>query len=271
MATTIPTSPLIPPPPLWYLPTFYGDIQLKGTGDKSCQMVVSRATAGETLALEHLQVTARKKGWIGPDATLMTGATIQAPITRVAPLLAKLLKPGRKTVSAVTFKDGKISEVTEQTFADTFREAAAPYRDPEPSSPAGSTADTPVPAALVVPPKAAVTVAVPQRGCPLPDFPNAELKARVVLNAFLNAEQQEDFARYNRFITIGATTGHRYMITSRHARDQLQRYQRQLYDLDDRTALCVHDESVPAAEEMLGLHILVSLPGHEHFLRHLEG
>jgi len=111
---------------------------------------------------------------------------------------------------------------------------------------------------------------VPTRGCPAPDFRSAELKARVVLETFLTDEQREDFQRYNRFVSVGATTGHRYMITSRHARDELSQWQRTLYDLDDRIPLCVHDWGVPAAEEMLALHVLVQLPEYETYLRYLE-
>jgi hypothetical protein len=97
----------------------------------------------------------------------------------------------------------------------------------------------------------------------------AELKARKVLEVFLDDEQLADFHEHNRFMTVGVS-GTRYMVTSRHARDELAGYHRSLYDLDQERPLCVHDYSVPAAEEMLALHLLVQLPDHEGYLRHLE-
>jgi hypothetical protein len=32
----------------------------------------------------------------------------------------------------------------------------------------------------------------------------------------------------------------------------------------------VHDYAVPAAEEMLAIHLMLQLPQHEPYLRHLE-
>ena len=60
------------------------------------------------------------------------------------------------------------------------------------------------------------------------------------------------------------------MVTSRQATDALAHYQRTLYDLDEDRPLCVHDWSVPPAEEMLSLHVLLALPDWERFLRHEE-
>ncbi len=176
--------------------------------------------------------------------------TLEAPIEKVAKLLAKLLKPQRKVISAVQFKNGKIEEIFDDE-ADPAPTTIAdhPYREPA---------------------IAATTVAAPTRGCPAPDFGTAELKARGVLATFLSKDQLDDFARYNRFVTTGADTGHRYMVTSRQATDALASYQRTLYDLDEDRPLCVHDWSVPPAEEMLSLHVLLALPDWERFLRHEE-
>ena len=175
--------------------------------------------------------------------------TFEAPIEKVAKQLAKLLKPHRKVISAVQYKDGKIEEIyDDDEVADTTANEKHPYREPV----------------------AATSVAAPTRGCPAPDFGTAELKARGVLATFLSKDQLNDFARYNRFVTTGADTGHRYMVTSRQATDTLASYQRTLYDLDEERPLCVHDWSVPPAEEMLSLRVLLALPDWERFLRHEE-
>lgn len=39
---------------------------------------------------------------------------------------------------------------------------------------------------------------------------------------------------------------------------------------DEGVAYCVHDWSVPAAEEMLAIHLLLKLPGYEGELRFLH-
>jgi len=187
----------------------------------------------------------RAKGWLDPKGTPFSdGETIvKASIETLAPLLAKLLKPTRKLVSVVKFSNGTMEELSGEVLPAATDEKK---------------------------PKVATTVATPTKGCPAPDFASAELKAREVLEHFLSPEQMADFRRYNRFISAGGTTGHQYMITSRHARDQLAQFQRTLYDLDEGRPYCVHDWTVPAAEEMLALHLLVQLPGWERELRYLE-
>jgi len=111
-----------------------------------------------------------------------------------------------------------------------------------------------------------VTVAQPTLGCPAPNFTQADIRANAVLEAFLNPEQIEDFRIYNRFISTGATTGHRYMLTSRRQQGELDKYSgRSLFDLDEDRAFCVHDWTIPAAEELLTLHLF--LQRRESYLR----
>ncbi|HSX22887.1 MAG TPA: hypothetical protein VLE97_08960 [Gaiellaceae bacterium] len=193
-----------------------------------------------------------KPGSLYSSGTLKS--ELAAPIAAVARAVAKAMKPNRKTISAVVFSGGKMRELYD---GDEPGALADPYRS---SAKDGAEAE----------PKAAASVAAPTRGCPSPDFERAELRAKTVLETFLSPDQIEDFRRYNRFISVGSATGHRYMVTSRQAKDELSRYQRTLYDLDEEFPLCVHDWSVPAAEEMLSLHVLLSLPRWELFLRKEE-
>ena len=147
--------------------------------------------------------------------------------------LVKDLKPGRTMVDVVKFTSGEIIEHKVAVIPDAIKK---PKKEGIIKKAAKKAA-------------AGVSVAVPTVGCPVPRLAKAELKARVVLNAFLTPEQREDFTRHNRFITWGAGTGHRYMVTSRHAKDTKARdVHGQLFDLDDDNPLCVHDYSVPAAE-----------------------
>ena len=79
--------------------------------------------------------------------------------------------------------------------------------------------------------------------------------------------QVSDFERRQSFVTTGATTGHRYAVTSRLARDGIAQYRRSLFDLDEGRAYCVHDWDVPPAEECLALHVFLRVPGGEKYLR----
>lgn len=237
----------------WFLPTYHGDVKVEATGAKTCKVIVQEATREERIALAALEKHALSKKWVEPGTTFGPNTLVKAPVEKVALLLAKALKPTKKIVSAVKFSNGKIEEVTEQTF----KVAAAS----SPTSAGSFTSSEP---------EKATSVVQPVRGCPPPDFSPARLRAWNVLNAFLTPEQQEDLAKYNRFVTTGGTTGQRYMITSRTARDELQKYQRSLFSLDEKRAYCVHDWDVPPEEEMHALNILIQLPGYEAYLRHLE-
>lgn len=231
---------------------------------------MTNASATEKLALAKLTELAHKKGWLPPKQRLdvETAVTLSAPLSKIQKILAKELKPGRRLVSAIRFSDGKMQEVTE-TQLKAIDKGAPVYRDPAPPPADPKAKKGLIDKAKEAVATAAATVPEPARGCPAPDFPLAELRARRVLSAFLDPGQLADFEKHNAFVTTGADTGHRYMVTSRNARGRLEKYARSLYDLDEQTPYCVHDWMVPAAEEMLALHTLVSLPGRERWLREL--
>lgn len=222
----------------WFIPTFLGDFRLASHEGKTL-LTVWRATDLERKQLKEFQAAAQANGWVSEEVDFHGKKTIiNAPIGDAAIALASTLKPNRKLVSAIKVADGKLEEVFDLGQVGK-----------------GS---------------AVVTVAKPARGCPPTDFEQAEIKASEVLRLFLSAEQQRDFERHNKFVAIGADTGRRYMIASRSARSEIARYERSLYDLDDRRPLCAHDWTVPAAEEMLALLVCVSTRGNETRLRELR-
>jgi hypothetical protein len=233
---------------LHYIPTFHGDIRLEKTAEKETSLYVEKVTPLEKAALELLHKKALAKKWLaaGREFPLPSGREkvtihLDAPIEKVTRILARALKPGRRLVSAIVFQNG---EMVETSRAETKALATMPE------------------------PKAAVTVAAPTRGCPAPDFEDADLKALHVLSVFLTPAQRADALRHGAFVSVGQDTGHRYKVTSREARSALGfAGGRSLYDLDEQRAYCVHDWTVPAWEEMLALHIHLSLPGCEQFLR----
>lgn len=237
----------------WYIPTFHGDIKLEARGEEETLVHAWALTDRETAAMESLRSRATKKGllqrrWAEPEAfppvqesIVRTDAgmrvVLSAPINKVQAFLSKALKPDKQLLSVVRFSGGKMEEVR-----------SPDERGPDPKAAA-----------------VAATVARPERGCPVPEFVKAEIRATRVLEAFLNEDQLRDFRNHNRFVSVGQDTGHKYMIISRLAQDN--RYgNRSLFDLDRNLPVCVHDYDVPAAEEMLALHAFLSLPGWETWM-----
>jgi len=234
----------------WYLPSFYGDIKLTDSStDKDLKTSLSweHLSPSEKKALGDLHDTAVKKRWVlqtEPEFSADAGELVlSAKLGDVEKVLAKALRPGRKFVSAVKFANGKLEEVF-----------SADLKDVKPEDKKKATG---------------VTVTKPTRGCPLPRLGQADLKARKVLFEFLTDDQMDDFEDHQQFVSTGAATGHKYMVTSRNAPSKLSKYEgRQLYDLVERRSFCIHhDGFVPAAEEMLTLHLMLQFPRHEAYLR----
>lgn len=259
----------------WFLPSAHGDIRLVAAGDYT-RVELCKLTRAEIEALKILRDHSYAPGflrseWAAPkdwaaldgvfDGSMPSDRTqailLCAPIAKVEKVLTKALRKGRGTISVTTSRPGEIVEI--QAFDEKGSAIATPYRE---EAPAVAAANEPAPAV-------AATVQKPVRGCPAPDFVNAKIRATAVLKAFLCDEQISDFERHQQFVSIGADTGHRYALTSRHARSQLYRTQRTVYDLDERRPYCVHDWDVPAEEELLTMHVLLSLPGHETWLRQI--
>ena len=176
---------------------------------------------------------------------------VPKPVDKVEAFLAKSMKRGRKLLSAVVFTGGRIEEI---------------HRLPN-----GEMAIEKPVAASIEKPRAAVTVAQPALSCPVPEFERAQVRATRVLREFLSPRQLDDFERTQSFLVVGADSGHRYVLTSRQApREQLAQVGgRSVYDCNRGEAVCVHDWTVPAAEELLELTLFLSMPGYETLAAHL--
>lgn len=230
---------------IWYIPSFYGDIRLERIAGKKTRVRYENVTELEKKALGALWKHAAKKDWVDLTSPSMSPPVdLAAPIEKVQKILAKSLKPDRKLLSVVQFSSGKMQEIGEATFVEIEQEEKGIIRR-------------------------ALTCALPDLGCPIPEFKRAEIAARSVLDAFLSEEQRYAFSKKNRFIACGAATGRRYLISSRFA--LTERFNRSLYDIDENLGICTHDYSVPAAEEMLALLAMVSLPGRELQIREARG
>jgi len=174
--------------------------------------------------------------------------TLDAPIEKVQAVLFKAMRPYRKELMAIRIMEGSIQELK-----------GRPYRDASDETP-----EAPKPEAAETKAKA-VTVAQPVAGCPMPDFPEADVRASRVLETFLTEDQVADYRNTGAFISVGADSGRRYLICNRE-RPRLMAQKlggRQLLCLDTGRPLCVHDWEVPPPEEMLAIHLMVTLPGRE--------
>lgn len=251
---------------VWLIPSFHGDIRLESQGERTI-LHAYELTAWEEKAMEVLRKRALGEGffrkpWAKQSSFLpLTNAAyrmkdgvtveLEAKIADVEKVLSKALRPERQLVKAVRYTDGTVKEI------QTYRTPANPPELPE------------KPKAEMIKvepkPKTATTVARPVNGCPMPDFPEADIRASRVLEAFLSPEQIEDYRKTGAFMTIGADTGRRYMVCNRErpALMAAQLMNRQLFDVDLNHPLCVHDWAVPPPEEMLALHLCLSLPGRE--------
>ena len=254
---------------MWLIPSFYGDLRLEAVSGKETKLHAYELTPAEVKAMSALRERATsaglfKRGWCSeadfaaltsPAYRTREGVTIalRASLADVEEVLSRALRPERQLVKVLRLSDGTNAEI------DTYRTLASSQPKELPPK-----AEEKVHPAEIVPDKA-VTVARPVNGCPMPDFAEADVRASRVLEAFLSPAQVRDYRSQGAFLTRGADTGRRYLVGHRE-RPTLLRANlggRQLYDLDRQVAICVHDWAVPPPEEMLALHLCLSLPGRE--------
>jgi len=228
----------------WFFPAWHGDFRLEPHGDKACQLLITKPTAGEVKLLRNFLADARKKKWTNEDIALMEAIderriVLDAPVDKVGLVLVKATKPTDRTLTAVSFHDGKL-EVAETGVLTTLVEKAVAEGG-----------------------KAAVSVARPTPSCPACE-PGAVGPASEVLLSFLTPQQHEDWATNRALIVQGNCSGHRYLLAHRNS-DTARRIGRICYDLDDQLVLHFHDLTVPAEEEVLAAMLIL---GHrEPWLR----
>ena len=228
----------------FFIPSLYGDVRLTAQANQT-EVEWENLSPSEREALSMLG-----KKFSLNTSTQVGKIVVPKPVAKVEAVLAKAMKRGRKLLSAVVFKNGRIEEVHRTADGETKVETVVedPCR--------GEVKD-------VV--KAVVTVAQPMLSCPVPEFERADVRATRVLREFLAPQQLADFERTQSFLVTGADSGHRYVLTSRQASaERLEKVNgRSVFDLTRGYAVCVHDWVVPAAEELLELKLFLELEGHE--------
>lgn len=257
----------------WFIPSWYGDIRLRIIDEHHTRVEVTKLSQAELGALHALKKRslqggilrrqwATEKAWdsMPSEAFAMGRSTVhhvnlKAPISKIESFLTRQLRGATSTVSVMITDKGNLYEIKAQDDPEVdtnvlpFRRAAD---DPEEEQPAAAT-----------------TVRKPAIGCPAPNFEAATIRATEVLKTFLTSEQVEDYEKYQRFVTVGGASGRRYLLTSRHAPSPRGTSFRTVRDVDNNVDLCVHDWGIPAPEELLTMHLMLSMPQYEGYIHGL--
>jgi len=233
----------------WYLPSWNGDIRAEQVPDEQrTRLTIIEPTAHELMTLGRLEHQLRSEGWYAAKAPLWVPekdrrrkkakrqeVILEATLDLVAPLLVENYKPGAQTLTAIVYRDGKVETVdgTEGT------EALAKAADKAVRGKA----------------KKAATVKRPTPSCPQCELGSIDA-ASEVLQDFLDEREHEDW-RDHRYIQVrGGRSGHRYLIAHRNSPLAVQ-LGRVCVDLDDRTVMHFHDNTVPPEEEVLGTKLVL--------------
>lgn len=219
----------------WFFPAWNGDFRLTpGDDEATSKLLVMAPTPHELQLLASFMAIARKKKWtketLAADEAIDTRTIVlAAPLSKVGPALVKVTKPADRTLTAVSFKDGRL-EVAETGALETVI--------------AKADADS-----------KAVSVARPTPCCPS-CVPGSVAPASDVLLSFLNDQEHADWARYRAIMVTGGRSGHRYLIAHRHSRTAVLN-QKICYDVDDHCVLHFHDWTVPPEEEVLATKLIL--------------
>lgn len=221
----------------WFIPSWNGDFRLvAGDDPKTSKLLVMQPTPHELQLLAQFMMAARKKKWTKEKLTehdVIDTRTIElnAPLSKVGPALVKISKPADRTLTAVSYKDGKL-EVAETNMVETLAAKAA--EDPEAK---------------------AVSVSRPTPCCPRCE-PGAIAPARDVLLAFLNEQEHADWAEHRAIQVTGGLSGHRYLLAHRNS-ETAGRLGKICYDMDDRFVLHFHATDLPPEEEILAAKLIL--------------
>ena len=222
---------------VWYVPSFNGDFRLTaGDDDKTSKLLVMAPTPHEIQLLNKFLTQAHKKKWTSElltqdDANDTRTIVLKAPLAKVGPALVKVAKPADRTLTAVSFADGKL-EVAETGALETLVAKAAGDKEAK-----------------------AVSVARPTPCCPRCEV-GAIAPARDVLLAFLNAQEHADWAEHRAIIVRGGLSGHQYLLAHRHT-PTAARLGKICYDLEERFVLHFHASDVPPEEEILAAKLIL--------------
>jgi hypothetical protein len=232
----------------WYFPSWNGDFRIEKKDDKTTSIEMVHPTAKELQQLGALGVEFKTKGWVDDETLWKDGdayrdsgtqsALISAPLSAVAPVVHRILRTGKATLTAIVMKDGKVETIDGAEVGELAEKA-------EKKGKAGASVKRPTPS------------------CPQ-CFVDAVSPATEVLLSMCDDEQHEMWSRDRRLICYGNLSGHRYVVSHRNTKFAAT-LGKICLDADDGTILRFHDWSVPPEEEVLATKLI--LEHREHWLR----
>lgn len=234
----------------WYIPSSSGDFRLELPSDdkadpsKTCLLTVEDPTPAKMLKLGNFLAKCRQRHWIdkaiGVGASGRTEISIRAPMAKAGPLLAGETMPTRGVLTAVRSQDGTLLAVADETEPEKIEKAAA---DPK---------------ADVV-----ATTKRPTSCCPNP-IEGPLKRSSKVLREFCTPAQWTSWVRDGYLLCHGHLTGHLYRICHRHHPIAIEEG-KITRDLTNNLILHCYDWSIPPAEEVLGIKMI--LENREPWLR----
>ena len=222
---------------MWAIPSFHGDFRLTaGDDEATSKLLVMAPTPYEIQLLNGFLSKAHKKKWTrelltADDTNDTRTILLKAPLAKTGPLLVRATKPADRTLTAVSFKDGRL-EVAETGVLETLVAKAAEDKAAK-----------------------AVSVSRPTPCCPRCEV-GAIAPARDVLLSFLSPQEHADWAEHRAIIVRGGKSGHRYLLAHRNS-PTAARLGKICYDLDDHFVLHFHQTEIPPEEEILAAKIIL--------------
>ena len=222
---------------MWAIPSFHGDFRLTaGDDEATSKLLVMAPTPYEIQLLNGFLSKAHKKKWTrelltADDTNDTRTILLKAPLAKTGPLLVRATQPADRTLTAISFKDGRL-EVAETGVLETLVAKAAEDKAAK-----------------------AVSVSRPTPCCPRCEV-GAIAPARDVLLSFLSPQEHADWAEHRAIIVRGGKSGHRYLLAHRNS-PTAARLGKICYDLDDHFVLHFHQTEIPPEEEILAAKIIL--------------
>lgn len=225
----------------WFFPAWNGDFRLVAGDDDegTSKLLVMQPTPHELQLLNGFLTTAHRRKWTSEllsedDVNDTRTIVLKAPITKTGPVLVRATKPADRTLTAVSFENGRL-EVAETGMLETLVTRVAQDKGAKKAR--------------------AVSVSRPTPCCPRCKK-GSIAPARDVLLSFLTKEEHADWADHRAIMVRGGTSGHRYLLAHRHSRTA-ERLGKICYDLDDHFVLHFHQSEVPPEEEVLAAKLIL--------------
>lgn len=289
----------------WFIPSHNGDHRLEAVGEDRCRLTVIDPTPHEIKdILTPFMADMKSLGYSKTSTIPVSEAILDAPIGKIAPILAGYSLPKDRTISAVRYEGGRVEVVegTSKKLVELGKKVdgklvsvgcayckgsletkdsvycstcIAPHHEDCFGDHKACAACSSVSYVKAIktgdnktPVKDDKPLAAVSVKRPTPCCPQCESgsigPATEVLLSFLTKQQHDDWSKKRVIQVEGGTTGHRYLVTHRNSR-LAAKWGKICFDSDDRDVLHFHDWSVPPEEEVLATKLI--LENREHWLR----